>query len=426
MPSQAKNQDNVPHEDLPYFIAATTAGIRRQLREAEIPTSGLKYELYLRLRANGLRIYNDSRGTPEPEDSDDLDDDLNSEDDDSESDDGGPNDRGHDEDESSDDSTSDNDDPSNPPSGGRNDRKRRRVEEEEDIEEPEATSLADMPAELAMNIVRNLDAGGVFNLVIASPQQFLAGNVNSFVLEAEGRRNAANRNRLSLLEWVVQRVGNEVEFRRNNRAMIRRVVGAYLATYPSGSSQNRSEETRVEEIMVYLREVGVGPVLGSAVRQGEADIVQLLIVLGEDVNQRVNNLQPLEEATVLISPTLLQMDRLLTVFALLAGGANTRSTRDNYPTPTPANTMVGFGGMAAAADERLVQIIQQPTWTPMDHPTNWPVINNPRGLTIREFLADERSPFMDRVILALVLIITRDTRYPNFEGYNPVFGFGGS
>lgn len=428
MPSQARNQDNVPYEDLPYFIAATTAGIRRQLREAEIPAGGLKYELYLRLRANGLRIYNDSRADPESEDSDDSDDDSDSdsEDGDGESDDDGPDSAASDDDDESSDDESSDSDPHDPPSGGRNGRKRRRVDDEEDIEEPAATSLADMPAELAMNIVRNLDAGGVFNLVVASPHQFLFGSVDAFVLEAEGRRDAANRNRLSLLEWVVQRVGNEVEFRRNNRLMIQRVVDAYLDTYPSGSPQNRSGEARVEEIMVYLREVGVGPVLGSAVRQGEADIVHLLILLGEDVNQRVNNLQPLEEATVLISPSLLHMNRLLTVFALLSGGANTRSTRDDYPTETPANAIVAFRGVAAAAEDRLVQIMQQPTWSPLDHPTNWPVIHNPRGLTIREFLADERSPLMDRVILALVLIITRDTRYPNFEGYNPVLGFGGS
>ncbi|POS76367.1 hypothetical protein DHEL01_v205230 [Diaporthe helianthi] len=32
-------------EDLPYFIAATASGMRKQLREADIPADGLKYEL---------------------------------------------------------------------------------------------------------------------------------------------------------------------------------------------------------------------------------------------------------------------------------------------------------------------------------------------------------------------------------------------
>lgn len=426
----ARNQNNVPPEDLPFFIAATTAGIRRQLRAAEIPAGGLKYELYLRLRANGLRIYNDIR--PEPEDSDnsewdseeDSDEDEEGTDDDEseggESDDDGP------EDDSSSDSSSE-DDPNEPPSRGRNGRKRKRVDDqadiEEDLEDPEApkpTSLADMPAELAIEIVSNLDAGGVFNLVAASPQQFLLGNVNAFVLEAEGRRNAANRNGLSLLEWVVARVGNEVDFRTNHRGLVRHVVDAYVATYPSYARHHRSEETRVEQIMHWVREVGVGPVLGSAVMEGRADIVQLLIVLGEDVNERVDDISPLEEATVRIKPSLLHMDSLLIVFALLAAGADNTSTREDYPETEPENAVSSYTGVAATAQDRLSQIMERPMLTSEDdEPKHWPIIHNPRDLTIREFLADERSPFMERVIMSLVLITTRGTVYPNFEGYDP-------
>lgn len=420
MPSKARNQDKVPPEDLPFFIAATTAGLRRQLQDANIPSGGLKYELYVRLRANGLRIYNDVRIYPEPEDSDDSSWDDSEDDGDDEDED--EDDEESDGDESEDDSSSE-DDPEEPPSGSRSGKKRKReADTGEDKEEPEAprpTSLANMPAEMTINIIRNLDAMGVFNSVSASPQQFLLGNVNAFVLEAEGRRTAAGRNGLSLLEWVMARAGSEVEFRTDNRGLIRRVVDAYLETYPSASPRDRSGEARVEEIMVYLRQVGVNPVLGSAVRQGEADIVQLLILLGEDVNQRVNNLQPLEEATVLISPFFIHMNRLRIVFALLAGGADTTSTRDDYPTSEPVSAIVPFRGVARAAESHWLSIVHQPTWTPVDHPVNWQVIQNPRDLTIREFLADERSPFMDRITLALVLIMTRGTYYPNFEGYNP-------
>lgn len=437
MPSQARNQNNVPPEDLPFFIAATTAGIRRQLREAEIPAGGLKYELYLRLRANGLRIYNDIRGTYDPENSDssdwdseeDSDEDEEGADDDEsesgESDGGGPEDDGP-EDDSSSDSSSD-DDANEPPSGIRNGRKRKRVDDEADmegdLEEPEApkpASLADMPAELAIDIVRNLDAGGVFNLVAASPQQFLLGNVNAFVLEAKGRRNAAGRNGLSLLEWVVARVGNEVDFRKNNRRLVRHVVSAYLATYPSYARQHRSEETRVEQIMHWLREVGAGPVLGAAVLEGKADIVQLLILLGEDVNERTDDVSPLEEATVLVKPSLLHMNHLLIVFALLAAGADNTSTREDYPDPEPATAVFASRGIAATAEDRLSRIMERPMWTPLnDDPKDWPIVHNPRDLTICQFLADEKSPFMDRVIMALVLIISRDTKYPYFEGYEP-------
>ncbi|KAG6368725.1 hypothetical protein INS49_002939 [Diaporthe citri] len=433
MPSQARNQNNVPPEDLPFFIAATTAGIRQQLREAEIPAGGLKYELYLRLRANGLRIYNDIRGPHDPENSDssdwdseeDSDEDEEGPDDD-ESESGEPEDGWPEEDDSSSDSSSD-DDPNEPPSGVRKGRKRKRVDDgadaEEDLEDPEApkpVSLADMPAELAIDIVRNLDAGGVFNLVAASPQQFLLGNVNAFMLEAIGRRSASGRNGLSLLEWVVVRVGNEVDFRTNHRGLVRHVVDAYLATYPSYAAQHRSEEHGVEQIMYWLRGVGVGPVLGAAVMEGKADIVQLLIVLGEDVNERTDDVSPLEEATVLIKPSLLHMNSLHIVFALLAAGADNTSTREDYPEPEPATAGFSTTGVAATAQDRFNQIMEGPMLTPLNvEPRHWPVIQNPRDLTIRQFLADERSPFMDRVMMALILIITRDTKYPYFEGYEP-------
>lgn len=392
-------------------MSATTSGIRRQLREANVPAGGLKYELYLRLRSNGLRIYNDSRASPEPESSDESD---SEEEEDSEP-----------EDDSSDEETSENEF-EEPIRSVRSGNKRKRMNNEgdieEDIEEPKApkpTSLADMPAELSMNILRNLDASGTFNLVIAAPRQFLTGKVNAFMLEAESRRNAATRTGLSLLEWVVLRVGREADFRANHHDFIQCVVDAYLLTYLSDSPQDRSPEARVEEILVYLRQVGISPVLGSAVRKGEADIVQLLILLGEDVNHRVNNLQPLEEATVLISGSLAHMNRSLIVFALLAGGADTTSTRDDYPVATPAGAKAPFTGVAASAEDRRLRIAEHPAWTPSDHPTKWPVIHNPRDLTVRQFLADERSPFMDKFNMAMALIITRTTSYPNFDGYQP-------
>lgn len=442
MPSQARNQNHVPPEDLPFFIAATTAGIRRQLREAEIPAGGLKYDLYLRLKANGLRIYNDVRGSSEAEDSDESDWD---DDEDEDEDEGGPEDDGSDDEEpesepesgdSSDDDSSDSDDESSddgpevPPSGGRNRKKRKRGHHESDIEQdtelevpeaPRPAELSDMPAELSIKIIRNLDARGVFNLVVASPQQFLDGNVDAFVLEAEGRRNAAGRIGLSLLEWVVARVANEVDFRTDNGRFVRRVVDAYLATYSGDSPQDHSVEGRVEEIMVWLRQIGVNAVLNEAVRQGEADIVQLLILLGEDVNHREDKLTPLERAAVRISPEMSRMNYLLITFALLAAGADNTSTRKDYPeTDFEEYRVRPFRGVSSMAENSYNTILQGPIlmWSP-DFPTNWPVILNPRELTIRQFLADERSPFMDRARLALALLITRETVYPYFEGYVP-------
>lgn len=57
----ANYEDLVPGKDQYYFGNATVRGIRDQLRENGLPTSGIKYELYLRLTENGLRLYNDSR-----------------------------------------------------------------------------------------------------------------------------------------------------------------------------------------------------------------------------------------------------------------------------------------------------------------------------------------------------------------------------
>lgn len=442
MPSHAKNEDRVPREDLPYFIAATTSGMRRQLREANIPAGGLKYDLYLRLRANGLKIYNDARCTPESseDESDSDEEDVVS-------------------DEDGSDEESGEDGLNEPPTSRHKARKRKRKNDEGDIEDVEGaeddaeeseasrpTSLAEMPAELLINIITNLDAGGIFNLVLASPKCFLAGNVDAFILEAEGRRNAASRKGLSLLEWVVLRVGREADFRAAHGDIIQCVVDAYLVTYPSDSPRDRSPETRVEDIMFYLRQTGVSPVLGRAVHKGEADLVHLLILMGEDVNQRVDNLQPLEQATVLAKvapPSLLFMNRLQVVFALLAGGADTTSTRDDYPAEesihflhdppaeggsavnAPAASLararVPLKGVALAAEEGRLRIDPDRTWydEPTDHPTTWPVIHNPRNLTVRQFLGDESSPFTDKAIMAFALITTRTTRYPNFEDYHP-------
>lgn len=379
MPQVAKHQDQVPAADLPYFIAATVTGIRQQLRDARIPTSGLKYDLYLRLRANGLSLYNDIRDSDSPEPD-------SSEDEDSEADSPGP---------------------ISPPRA-RTSRKHAREEDEEDIERPAAKrrSLADVPAEINERIIDNLDAEGIFNLAAAAPDQFLSNNkVDAFVLEAECRKRPENRNGQSLLEWVVQRAGNEYDFRTDNQGLIQRVVNTYMESYVE-----RSEEARLEQIMWYYRNASP---LFYAVRQGLPDVVYLLVLTGEDTNEIVDGATPLDQATQLITPSLRDVDRLSVVFALIAGGANTTMTNRGRYEADENNVIRRVGNTSDAAADRLRQIRPGEAAVTAD-PAGWPVINNPRGLTIGQFLADERSPFLERATVALYLIGAQTLSYPNF------------
>ncbi|KAI3394374.1 hypothetical protein diail_2840 [Diaporthe ilicicola] len=372
MPPTAKNQNQVPVEDLSFFCTATAEGIRQQLRAAGHDTSGLKYELYLRLIANGLRLYNDTRASALPE--------------------------------------ADSPDPEASSSGAGNGRKHARADDEEDIEQPAAKRIkrrtfADIPAEIALRIIDNLDLGGIFNLAAVVPDEFLSDNkVNAFLIEAERRKRPGERTGQSLLEWVLQRTGNEVDFRTGNRNLIKRVVETYMGSYVE-----RSEEARVEEIMWYYRDAGGSP-LFYAVRRGLPDMVYLLILTGEDTNESVSGATPLDEATRLVSDRIRDVDRLHVVFALLAGGADTTTTD---PGTLGANG-VDTGSTADAAGARLGEIRPTAPAATTD-PAGWPAINNPRGLTVLRFLADERSPFLDRATMALYLIAAKTTTYPGFQ-----------
>ncbi|KAG8160629.1 hypothetical protein KVR01_008893 [Diaporthe batatas] len=50
------NENLVAAGDLPYYKAATVAGLKDQLRENNLPIDGRKYDLYLRLRDAGILI----------------------------------------------------------------------------------------------------------------------------------------------------------------------------------------------------------------------------------------------------------------------------------------------------------------------------------------------------------------------------------
>ncbi|KAL1879289.1 hypothetical protein Daus18300_001869 [Diaporthe australafricana] len=380
MPQVAKNQELVPAADLPYFIAATAAGIRQQLRDAGIPTSGLKYDLYLRLRANGLSLYNDIRDADSSESD-------SSEDEDSEA--GSPG-------------------PVSPPLG-RTGRKRAREEDEEDIEQPAAkrVSLVDVPAEIEKRVINNLDAAGIFNLAAAVPDQFLSDDkIDAFRVEAERRKQPEDRDGRSLLEWVLQRVGSEYNFRTDHQGLIQRVVDTYMASYAE-----RSEEARVEQIMWYYRNASP---LFYAVRQGLPDMVYLLVLTGENTNEMVDGATPLDEATLLVTPSISDVDRLSVIFALLAGGAITTMTNPGRLEADEDNVMNRVGSTSDAAAERLRQIRPGAAAVTAD-PADWPVIENPRGLTVRQFLGDERSPLLDRATMALYLIGAQVLVYPNFQ-----------
>lgn len=55
------NEHLVPGRELQNYQTATVAGLKNQLLQNDLPTNGLKYDLYLRLRDVGIQIYTDRR-----------------------------------------------------------------------------------------------------------------------------------------------------------------------------------------------------------------------------------------------------------------------------------------------------------------------------------------------------------------------------
>ncbi|KAI3394945.1 hypothetical protein diail_2052 [Diaporthe ilicicola] len=354
----AIDEDLVADDDRPYFIAATTVLLRQQLHHAGLPINGRKYDLYTRLMDNGLKLYTDNRVPPSGDSS------------------------GHSADNSSNGSQPGGSPP--PPAPKK------------------LMMMHELPVELAMTVVENLDGREVWNLITADPGEFLGARLNVLVLEAQHRmRDGDNGDEQSLLEWVGERVSHDAGFRGANVTRIRLILNIYLQQFPN---DNPPQASRVDNIMWYFRPRGDilpdTPTIVAA-QLGNPNVVNLLLLSGANPNVIANGRTALDEAVAQADCNVPGgMGHMRVIFALIGGGANVAlvNPASQFHAQSLLRVMVfgnGFNGNITQA--------------------NLPRIHNILGLTIPQFLADERSDLFDRVIVALAVVTFQNLTYTNFH-----------
>lgn len=472
----AENEDLVPEEDKFYFGNATVKGLREQLRENGMITSGRKYELYLRLQVNGLRLYTDDR----PDDIEDEDDEVSesheeesdSDEEESEPDEGeeeSESDEGEDESESDEeeagspddgDSGEEDDQPGNnqgendqggdPPGGGSNNKRRRNDDDDDDDDNDDGDNddqnqersqsppprktrrLGTIPVEIQLQILRDLNFAQLWNLIVAFPEGYLGDTVNVFLLDAfrqhvidypdayncdgdcdggcsdssdsedsDNVRPDDDPDRpLSLLQYVENRVIYDSVFRATQGTYINQLIDTYLQVYGQNHPAVGNENV-IEDILWYFRPRPADDSLIHAASRHRPGIVHLLLLRGADVNQQ--SLQPpttpLDQAALLLTYDPAGIDGFLTVFALIGAGADvttlSQASRDQ------AGSILGYLMSISLHDLR--------TWT-----GRWPRVINVQGLSVREFIADARSDYYQRMIPATYALFHGNLDYPNF------------
>lgn len=448
MAGSTKNFHLVPMEDRPYFLRATVVGLRAQLQELGLPSSGLKVELYFRLTEDGHRLYTDDRDGSDDDDSDHQSDDDQSDDDQSENDqsDGQSDDDQLDDDQPGDNNGDDgqgNDDQGGSPPGGSGRKRRRNGEGGGDNGDNNGDDnqgsppppprkiirVGALPVEMQLQMMGNLTAAQLWNLITASPAGYLLGDINAFVIEARsqhridhppvdnndggggggGNDDVDEPNRpLSMLELVGRRLIYDPSFRTTWRGRILQVINTYLQVY--GQADNAPEDRNaVEDILFYFRPqplYGTPFPLLRAAREHRADVVHLLLLRGEPVDQTM----PGSNSTALSSAVERGLDRVFadnngmyTIFALIGAGADVTLT-----------------SLPARVDAR--EILEEFMTLPESGQENghrWERIFNLRGSSVREFIGDPRSDFLDRIKLAMYVVAYSipgvDLDYPGFE-----------
>lgn len=256
---------------------------------------------------------------------------------------------------------------------------------------------------------------------MAAPAGYLADDMNVFILDA--RRQWAidypdgedpedydpfipNRP-LSMLEWVGRRLVYDPEFGRTWRARILQLVDTYIQEYTQASHPH-DNLGGVEMMLHYLnpnQELYDFPLaLVEAVGAARPDIVHLLLLRGADPNylfvggRGMNSLFHAIPRGTPIDTGPSGSEAMQTIFALIGAGADV--------------TMVGDAERQTARNA-LAQIMDlpDPGW---EASHDWPRIVNARGLGVREFIADPRSDYFDRMRLALYVIYTGQMAYPGF------------
>ncbi|KAL2289269.1 hypothetical protein FJTKL_02285 [Diaporthe vaccinii] len=471
----ANYEDLVPGKDQYYFGNATVSGIRDQLRENGLPTSGIKYELYLRLTENGLRLYNDSRpddivdedqdnGEPDNEDTsfevndsevdnseeDYVEGDESNEDSDegiseagdSESGDGGE-ENNHGGDDQGRNNQGGNDQGGQQPR--RSDRKRRRDDDDDgddddnsDGDRPDRGPPARrrrslgmaLPPELRTLVVENLNAPGVWNLIDSAPEEYLSSDFNALILEARYQHR---------LDYPPPApVDTPGSFRKSvpypwpgpgpARPLSLLEWVARRATLDSRfGTANRSRIMRV--IDAYLQVYGTAdPAALPMPNEREA----ILYYFRNRADLLTMNLTPLMHAARAQNPLAVQLLLLRGanvnqvvngMTALEHAGAAGFVLAPNYAhTFQTAYALIGAGAdVSVLGDDSRLQssiALQMLTGDPvpapgLELPDDFPRIDN-LGLSTRQLIADERSHPYDRMLLTLFVIFYRTMVYPRY------------
>lgn len=465
----AENEDLVPEEDKFYFGNATVKGLREQLRENGMFTSGRKYELYLRLQENGLRLYTDDR----PDDIEDEDEEVSESDEEESDSDEEESDSGEEEyepDEGEEDSDSDEEDAGSTDdedSGEEDDRpgnKRRRNDDDDDDDQNQERSqsppprktrrLGSIPPEIQLQILQDLNFAQLWNLIVAFPEGYLGETINVFLLDAyrqhaidypdayndagdgddaadgdgadggdgdgdsDGGSSGSSDSDdsddsdsnvrpeddpdrpLSLLQYVENRVVYDSAFRATQGTYINQLVDTYLQVYGQDHPAVRNENV-IEDILWYFRPRPADDSLACAAYRHRPGVVHLLLLRGSDVNQQVLQppTTPLYQAALNLTFDPAGIDGFLTVFALIGAGADV--TTISPASRDQAGSILGY--------LMSISLNALRTWT-----GHWPRVINIQGLSVREFIADERSDYYQRMIPAMYALFHGNLDYPNF------------
>ncbi|KAG6356710.1 hypothetical protein INS49_014584 [Diaporthe citri] len=449
MAGSTKNFHLVPVVDRPYFLRATVVGLRAQLEGLGLDSSGLKVDLYLRLTNGGHSLYTDDRDQSDSDQSDSDQPDGDQSDGDHPGDDQPENNDG-------DDGQGSDDQGGDPPGGAGQKRRRDDGGGDDDGDDNDDDNQGSppppprktlrvggaIPAELRLQIMGYLNFPQLWNLTMAAPAGYLTDDIDVFVMDARrqhaidyppvdsddsgsgsggsgsGSSSSSNGsddydyrddpNRpLSTLQWVGRRLIYDPAFGTAWRARIFQLIDSYLQVY--GQADNAYEDGNViEDMLYYFRPQ---PLYGTrfplvwAARNERPDIVHLLLLRGEPVDQatEVTGRAALNEAVggigVQLTATQSGSDRMHTIFALIGAGADVTLVSENT---------------RDAARDMLEEIMDVPVPGAEDWHT-WQRIVNVRGLSVREFIADPRSDYFDRIRLAMYVIVFQSEDYPGLE-----------
>ncbi|POS73137.1 hypothetical protein DHEL01_v208461 [Diaporthe helianthi] len=202
---------------------------------------------------------------------------------------------------------------------------------------------------------------------------------------------------MSLLEWVGFRATYDSRFRAANRTRINRVIDAYLAVYGMNDPPPDVENTR-EDMLYYFRNRDdvLNPGLGLAAYTPlslaafyhNPVMVQLLLLRGASVDQAARGRRPLDRAVGRISLDINSADGIQCVFTMIGAGANLGLLRQETQR-SGFNLLLEFDMF----NDDAIDIYHPPQI--------WPRIERPLGVGIREFIADERSSYWDRVMISM-------------------------